>query len=272
MNKLITDLAKLAKVTDVEAFAKALLSETDTDYTLDTSNLIIRTKEEEESFKSNISKDVKDKAFSDAFEIQIKNMKKDLGLEFEGKKSKDFIEAFKSQILDNAKVEPNKRISELETSLELANNKLSEKDSELSGLQLSYKAEKVKLEAENYMPKLSDSIGLSQKEATDFFLSKFEIKEDGIYRGNERQVDAKTATPLGLQDVVTNFVTERGWNTVTPQGRGGDGINKDRGASVVPTTLQEFEASASEKGFNVGGQDYNAYLAEVVKENPEIIK
>jgi len=271
MNSLIKELAKLAKVSDVDAFAEALKSEKDTDYKLDTSNLIVRTKDEDESFKSTISKDIKDKAFSDAFEIQIKNMKKDLGLDFEGKKSSDFIDAFKTKILNEAKVEPNKRISELENSLNSLNEQVSLKDSEIEKIKSSFRQKENRLQAENYMPKLPDNIGLDKKEATDLFLMKYEVKDDGVYSNNERIIDPKTAKPLELKDVVSSFVNERGWNVEKPKGRGGEGIGGNGGDGNAPTTLEEFNDEAQKKGFALGSQDYNAYLAEVVKENPDII-
>ena len=272
MNKLITELAKLAKVSDVDAFAEALKSETDTDYQLDIDNLIVRTKAEDEAYRSNISKEIKDKAFSDAFEIQIKNMKKDLGLDFEGKRQEDFIEAFKGKVLSEASIEPNKRISELENTIANINKTLQEKDNELNNGKSTFMKEKTRLEAESYIPDLPENIGLTKQEATDLFFMKYEIKDDGVYKGNERLVSTNTAEPLGLKDVIYNFVSEKGWNKETPKGRGGEGVRSGKGASLAPTTLDEFNALAAEKGFNVGSKDYNAFLAEVVKENPDIIQ
>lgn len=272
MNKLVKELAKLAKVSDVDAFAEALKSETDTNYQLDIDNLIVRTKDEDEAYKSNISKEIKDKAFNDAFEIQIKNMKKDLGLEFEGKRQEDFIESFKSKVLSEASIEPNKRISELENTLSNINKSLQEKDNELNNIKTSFRKEKTRLEAESYIPDLPESIGLTKQEATDLFFMKYEIKDDGVYKGDQRLVSTTTAEPLGLKDVIYNFVSEKGWNREAPKGRGGEGIKSGKGGGVAPTTLDEFNALAMEKGFNVGSKDYNAYLAEVVKENPDIIQ
>jgi len=271
MNKnLIESLAKLAKVTDVEAFSQALQSESDTDFTLDTSNLIVRTKEEEESFKSNFSKEIKDKAFTDAFEIQIKNMKKDLGLEFEGKKSNDFIESFKSKILEEAKIEPNNRITELEKSLNLANQTLQEKENEFNQLKNSFSLEKNRLKAESLIPNLPEGIGINKKEATDLFFLKHEIKEDGVYKDGERLVNTTTAEPFKIDDAISNFVTERGWDKA-PTGRGGGSQSGSQGSSNIVNNLDEFNGLAKEKGYNVGSKEYNSLLAEVVKENPDII-
>jgi len=270
MNSLITSLAKLAKVTDVEAFAAALLSETDTDFQLDTEGLVVRTKEEDETFKTNISKEVKDKAFSDAFEIQIKNMKKEIGLEFEGKKSDDFIKAYKNHILENANIEPNNRISELESSLANTNKALQDKEIEFDTLKNGFSLEKNRLKAESLIPELPQGLGLNKSEATDLFFMKHEVKEDGVYKDGQRLVDTTTAEPIRLESAVDSFVSERGWNKA-PSGRGGGGGNpKGSGASEV-SNLQEFDNLAKEKGYNVGSKEYNALLADVVKENPDVL-
>lgn len=268
-NKLITDLAKLAKVSDVEAFAEALKSETDTDFQLDIESLVVRTKDEDETYKTNISKEVKDKAFSDAFEIQIKNMKKEVGLEFDGKKSKDFIDAFKTQILDNANIEPNNRISELESSLTNTSKSLQEKELEIENIKSGFHKEKTRLKAESLIPELPKGLGLDKKEATDLFFMNYEVKSDGVYKGDVRLVNQTTAEPFKLEEVVNTFVSDRGWNK-QPSGRGGAGGGTGGSPSSI-STLDEFNLAASEKGFNVGSKDYNAFLAEVVKENPEIV-
>lgn len=271
MNTLIKDLAKLAKVTDVEAFAKALQSETDTDYTLDTSNLIVRTREEEDTFKENIVTDVKKKAFNDAFEIQIKNMKKDLGLEFEGKKQEDFIKAFEKNILEKANLEPSKRIQELETTLKTNSKTLEEKNSEIESLKNNFYKEKTRLKVQGLIPNIPENVGLNKDEVVDLFFMKYDPKEDGVYSGENRLVNQTTAEPFKLEDVVSSFISERGWSN-QPTGRGTSNSQKPTNTSSYSSinTLEDFDSLASEKGFNVGSQDYNALLAEVVKENPNM--
>lgn len=268
MNNLIKSLAKLAKVSDVEAFAEALRSETDTDYQLDIDNFIIRTKDEEEAFKNNITTEVKNKAFSDAFEIKIKNLKKDLGLEFEGKKDEDFINAFKNKILEEAKIEPNNRINELENTLKNTTNILKDKELEFEKMKNQFNLEKNRLKAESLIPELPETFGIKTSEAADLFFLKHEIKDDGVYREGVRLVDTKTAEPLTLETAVSGFVSERGWAKV-PQGRGGGSGNPKPTGSI--SSLQDFDNLAREKGYNIGSKEYNALLADIAKENPEIL-
>ncbi|MFK7947851.1 MAG: hypothetical protein AB8G11_09685 [Saprospiraceae bacterium] len=271
MNKnLLQSLAKMAKVTDVEAFSKALQSETDTDFKLDTENLIVRTKEEEESFKSNLTNLVKDKAFSDAFEIQIKNMKKEVGLEFEGKKSKDFMEAYKSKILEEANIEPNNRISELENTLKTVTQSLEKKDTEYAQLKNGFSLEKNRLKAESLIPNLPESIGLDKKEVADLFFLKHEVKDDGIYKDGERLINQTTAQPFQIEDAVNNFISERGWNK-QPSGRGG-GSQQGQDPINKISSLDEFNSLAESKGYRQGSQEYNSMLAEKIKENPDLVQ
>lgn len=263
MNKLIKSLAEMVKVKDVEAFAKALQSETDTDYKLDLGGLVIRTKDEEEQIRENLLSEAKTKNFTDAMEIQIRNMKKDLGLEFEGKRQEDFIEAFKSQVLSEAKVEPNKKIEELTGSLDALRQQVSEKESAYAQLQSSVENEKRKFKAQSLIPNLPEGLGLTKDEATSLYFLTHEIKEDGIYRNGEKLKD-KMEKPLSFEDSVSSFVESKGWNKAqAPTGRGGGA--KGEGSSGLPTSLDEYDNYIKEKGWTKGSQEANALLQEVVK-------
>lgn len=272
MNKLVQKLAEMANVTDVEAFATALASETDTDYELNLDGLTVLTAEQKETLTENIKKSVKDKAFNDAFEIQIKNMKKETGLEFEGKDSKDFIANFKAKVLEEANIEPNKKISELETSLETLRGQLEGKDEEIAGIKSSYSLKETRMSAESMIPDLPESLGINKKEAVDLFFLSHEIKEDGIYK-NGVKVKGNLEKDATLAETVDSFVTEKGWNK-TPSGRGGgaggSGAGSGNGLSTI-TSLEGFESYAKENNLNVGSSEYNSALKEVVKANPDIV-
>ena len=266
MNKLIESLAKMAKVTDVEAFAEALKSETDTDFQLDTENLIVRTREEEDAFKDNVTKNVKDKAFSDAFEIQIKNMKKETGLEFTGKKSSDFITAYKEHILKDSNIEPNKKIEDLEGSLQKLQKLITDKDTEFTQLESNIKKKELRFEVQSIIPDLPETVGLNKNEAASLFFMSRDIKEDGIYKDGIILKDG-VEKPLNLNEAVKSFVEEKGWGEKEPpRGRG-----TRRSGIDNPTSLDEYEALLKEKGIGVGSMEANALLKDMAKDNPEIL-
>ena len=260
--KLIESIAKLAKVSDVEALTKALQSESDTDFKLDTDNLVIRTKEEDSQYKNNIIEDAKPSIWKEATEIQIKNMKKEIGLDFEGKKPEDFISNFKSKVLEEAEVEPNQKINELNTSLETLRTQLKAKDSKFSELQQSIETDKRKFKAQTLIPELSN--GLNKDEATALYFMSHEVKEDGIYVNGEKQKD-KMEKALSFEESVSKFVESKGWNAPPkPTGRGG-GAGSEGASSDLPTTIEEYDEYIKEKGYNPGSQEANAVLNDMVK-------
>lgn len=264
--KLIESIAKLAKVTDVEAFTSALMSESDTDFKLDTDNLVIRTKEEDLQLKENIIKEQEPIIWRKATEIQIKDMKKELGLEFEGKKPEDFISNFKSKILSEAKVEPNKKIEELENSLTNLRGQLEQKDNAFSELQSNIQKDKIKFKTQSLFPELNN--GLTKDEAVSLFFMKHEVKDDGVYKNGEKLKD-NLENALSLEDTVKTFIQEKGWDSNNnPSGRGG-GAKSDGKSTELPSNMEEYETYIKEKGWNAGSQEANAVLNEMAKAQAE---
>ena len=270
MNKeLIKSLAKLAQVTDVAKFTAVLESESDTDHGIDFNSLIIRTVADDETLKANLLTQKKSEFQKAATEIQIKEMKKTLGLEFEGKKPEDFITNFKKQVLDEAKIEPDKKIGELENSLSNLQGKYELKEAELIDLATSHQKADRKVKLQSYVPKLSDKLGLGNDDVISLFLKTHEIAEDGSVKKDGKTLKDNVENNLDAKTVISDFVKEKGWD-VAPAGRGGGaGGGGGGGNSSLPTNSEEYEALLKQKGFNVGGTEANALLAEIVKENPD---
>ena len=263
MNNLAKKLAELVKAEDAQKFYDALTSETDTDYQL--SDLVVRTSSEEQTLRDNIIAEARDKHFNDAFEIQIKNLKKAEGLEFEGKKPEDFLKALKEKTLKEAKLEPEKKVSELEASLEKLRNDLLDKESKYRDLESSIEKKETMFKVESMIPDLPETLGLSKQEARDLFFMQHEIKEDGIYRNGQKLKDNMEGA-LDLSKAVQTYVSEKGWDK-KPSGRGGGAAGG--AAPSVPTNMTEYETYIKEKGFHPGSQEARAVLAKAVEANPD---
>ena len=265
--KLAQSIAKLAKVSDVDGFIEALQSESDTDFELP--KVVVRTADEEESFKTNLLDNAKGETTKAAREILIKNMKKEIGLEFEGKKPEDFITNYKKHILDEAKIEPNKKIQELTESNDTLRKKLEDKDGEFDQLKSSYADKELKLNTQSFIPTLPESLGLNKSEASSLFFMSHEIKDGQVYKNGELLKNANEK-PLTHKEAVDAFVTEKNWIEDDPSGRGGgSGNSRDSGGDGL--TLQDFEDACTEKGLKMGSAEANALLDEMAKENPEIL-
>lgn len=268
MNKeLVKSLAKLAQVTDVAKFTAVLESESDTDHGIDFNSLIIRTVVDDDTLKANLLTQKKSEHQKAATEIQIKEMKKTLGLKYEGKKPEDFITNFKKLVLDEAKIEPDKKIGELETSLSNMQGKFNDKEIELKDLVNSHKKADAKIKLQSYVPKLSDKIGLGKDDVISLFLKTHEIAEDGSVTKDGKTLKDGVENNLDAKTVISNFVKEKKWD-VAPTGGGGGAGGGGGGNSSLPTNSEEYENLLKQKGYNVGSTEANALLAEIVKENP----
>lgn len=268
MNKLIENIAKVLKVEDKEAFASAILSETDADYQLDLDGLVVRTQEEDNELRDNIANDKKSKWFNDAFEIQIKNLKKDYDLEFDGKDANSFVEALKEKVLKDANAEPEKKIKEYETSISNLQKQVQEKEQAYSELQNSVKQKEQSYKIKSLIPELPETIGLSKDEAAQLLFSNYEFKDDGVYKGDEL-LKNNLEKPLSAEEVVSNFVTERGWNANPPSGRGGGAKGKGGSSLSHISNNDEFEQHIKEKGLHPGSQEAQAILSKAMEENPD---
>jgi hypothetical protein len=252
---------------NVEDLTKVLTSQEEQD--LELPKLEVFTETEFESFKENL-KDSHGKAKYDegktaSREMLLKEMSKEVGFETSVKDPNEFINKFKNSILETAKVEPNKKVQELETSLSNLQSKLDEKDNEISKILNQTKEKETRFKVQSLFPDLSDKIGLNQEDMTTLFFNKgYEIKDDGVYKDGQILKDARENT-LKLNEVVTGFISERKWNVEQqPSGRGGGAQGKG-GSSNLPTSLAEYESYIKEKGIAIGSVEANALLREVAK-------
>lgn len=271
--KLIESLAKLAKVSDVEKFTEALQSEKDESNDFDFSNLVVRTAEEENTFKETLKDNLmeanKSKIFKDAFEIQIKNFKKDLELDFEGKKPEDFLDAYKNKVLSEAKIEPEKKIQEMEQSMENLRSKVTDWEGKYTSLQSEVKSKERDLTIQSLIPEIPETIGLSKAEASLMYKLGREFKEDGIYLNGNKLVDSMEK-PVDMQADVKDWFESKGW-AKAPEGRGGGAAGGTGGVST-PKTEEEFHQYLKQKGINLGSAEANALLSKFAEETPELLE
>ena len=143
-----------------------------------------------------------------------------------------------------------------------------EKDTAIDDIQNSVKQKESRYKVQSLFPDLPENTGLTKDEATSLFFMNAEIREDGVYKNGALLKD-NLERPISLEDAVTGFVTEKGWNKV-PTGRGG-GATGGNPPAGKPKTFEEFEATLKEKGLTLGSAEANALLQEVAKDNPEIL-
>jgi hypothetical protein len=177
-----------------------------------------------ETLKETRFKDGKKEGETVGYDFAMKDLKKDFGLDIEGKDRKVIGDAIKKNILDTAKIEPNKKITELEQSL--------------SNLQNTYNTDKQTWEQEtnSYKGKLKDITvmselqrntpevkGLSVNQFATLARTEFEFDFDDnnvlIAKKNGHPVKDKMEKPIPVKDILTDYATQNGW--FGSSGRGG---------------------------------------------------
>ncbi len=195
----------------------------------------------------------------------IESLKTANKLEFDGVKPEDFTKAFKTNILEVAKIEPNKKIDELSTDITKLQKLNEDKDLAYETLENSVSKSKTKLKAQSYFPELNKNLGITKEEASSLFFMSHEVKDDGVYKDGTKLKD-KLQNDITFESAVKSFATDKGWDKI-PGGRGGGaGGAGGAGGGDTPKTMEEFDAHLEAKGINPGSVEANALLATIVKE------
>lgn len=188
---------------------------------------------------------------------------------FEGKSKEDFLKEKVEAALEEAKVEPDKKVSELEKSISKLQQKLVDKEDAFTNLQQAMRQKEERINLQSLFPSLPENVGLSSDEATSLFLLSHEIREDGVYKAGILLKDDREAA-LSKEQAVQDFIKSKGWDKA-PSGRGGGAAGQGGSGSTKPATMQEFEAMLKEKGIHAGSAEAQALLQEAAKESPAIL-
>jgi len=186
---------------------------------------------------------------------------------FDGKSKDDFLNDYKASVLEEAKLEPNKKVEELQGSLKALQDKyendIKEKEGLLSEKESSLKKIETTSKIGSALPELID--GITKDVAITMFNATHEEKEDGIYR-NGQLLKNDLQTPLNLEEAVESFVTERNWKKQEVKGHGG----KKPGANgAKPKTYQEFQEYCKSKNISEGSLEAKQYLRTLKEKDPE---
>jgi hypothetical protein len=265
-NKAVIDQIAGMLGLNAEEFATGLTSENEVELKLPVGRFL--TTEQEETLKDNHGKTRYDAGSEAAREMQLKDMSKLVGFEESIKDPQKFIDTFKANILEQAKIEPNKKVSQLEQSLETLRTSITDKENALTTLRNDMENMRTRSTLLSAIPKLAD-IGLKNDDVLDLFLKNHEIKEDGVYK-NGTVLQDDLAKNRKVEDILNEFVTEKGWGFKEGDPPRGRRTNPKPGAGNG-TTFEDYEAEIKEKGFHPGGQEAQALLQTYVDNNPEFL-
>lgn len=260
--KTIQRLAALSKV-KVEDL-KAAITATDEKEVEIAEDLHVFTEPELTTLKANEYKNGKEKGP----EMLIKEAKEKHGLDFQGKTIDGLMDAYGKKILADAKIEPEKKVQEMEEKLKTVQQtaqelqqKLADKDSEVQGV-------KIKSELYKHIPAFGENgPSLEPDDVLQMMTAKgFEFKLDNnviVPHQDGKILTDKIGNPLKPADVITGFMKEKKLITEVqvPGGRGGNG----GGGGIKYAKLSEIKEQFTKDGKSLMGEEFKQAVSQAVE-------
>ncbi|GAF77002.1 unnamed protein product [marine sediment metagenome] len=149
------------------------------------------------------------------YDFAMKDLKKDFGIEIEGKDRKIIGDAIKTNILADANKKPDAKILELETSLGNLRKELSTGKEAWETAELSYKGQLKDVSIMSELRKNTPEIkGLNMNQFTTLVKSEYGFDlEDGVLiaKKNGQPVKDKMEQIIPVKDILTDYATQNGW-------------------------------------------------------------
>ncbi len=223
--------------------------------------LSVLSEEELTTVKGNSYKDGK-KA---GVEMEVDSIKKELNLDFTGKTVKGLADAVAKKAVDDAKIEPDKKVTELTQKLATVQQtatdlqtKLAEKEGELTSVKTLGTLTK-DIPANLSLP--ANKVLLLMKE------DGYEYKtEDGkiVWYKDGKALTDKLGNNMPTKDVTTEYATANKLLTEAAP-KGGRGKGDESGPAGVFTKLSEIKAKYTAEGKSMLGDEFRQAVAEASK-------
>jgi len=235
------------------------------------------TPEDLETRDNSIRNRAKSEAGKAALEIAVKNAKREMGLDFEGKDFNVFVQEVQKKAEADAKVEPSQKVKELTASNEALRAQIQGFETEKAELENKMNSQKLSFEFNKVVSSgLSDITlkdGWSPTYVSQIFRNDYEpvFEDDKLVLKNkstgEKVLNQKTQLPENPENVLKHFVTEKGMAGEPRKGRGKTNIPVGGGAFSDINNLDDFNAYCESKGINPEGSEGSKLLDTVMRDN-----
>ena len=219
-----TTWQELAKRTGlaVDQLQEAITSETEVSIELAQYNFL--TDDELNGLKETVGKESAKTGAKTILEMEVKSLRDKYGLEFEGKTIENLLNAYTNKQISEAKIEPNKKVDELKTSLTSLQKQyeidLGLKTNENSTLVNKLNEYKVNSDLVRHIPE-----GLTGIEQNDFItIAKTDasfVYDEGqlVVKKGDTILKDKMEKPITPKDYLTEFAINKKW--IGSEGRSG---------------------------------------------------
>lgn len=264
----IKKLAALAKIKP-EDLTAAIAAEAETAIEIP-ADLHTFTDTEITTLKTNEYKSGKEKGV----EMAVKDAKEKLGLDFQGKTIDGLITAAQKKAIEDAKIEPDKKVQELTDKITNLQNTVRDYETKIAEKENEVTAVKVSTEVIRHIPAFGENApAISQEEVLQLMRANgYEFKlENGsvVAHKGGKPVQDKLSNAVPVKDVVDAFLKEKKLITEqapAPGGRGG-GNGDPKGGKFA--TLGELKKHFTEQGKSLLGAEFSDAVKQAQADNPE---
>jgi hypothetical protein len=229
------------------------------------SDLIIRSNEENETFITNL----KSEQIKVGKEIGIKEFKKYVGLEVEGKDYGKVADAFKQKVMDESNISIDEKEKKWKTDNETLSNSnrdlLAQVETEkgrATGIEKRYKIS-------NHVSKLiPDNISIPRDDMAMILSSKydFDISEDGQFLAKDKITgailqDKNTLSPTPFKEVIGGFFEN---NQAYLKGVAG-GAGGDDSSGTGKTSIDDYTKILNDAGHATNSESFNQEMQKAIE-------
>ena len=265
LQEFIKNIADTLKV-DATKLTEALNSKED--ITLELPKLKVYTEDEFIQLENNLKGGSYKEGKIAGTEMTAKELKKLAGVDVESKDISKIVEAIVNKTKADAKIEPNKKVEELQQSIAELQKTVETQKQENETLKSNFSKQQLEHKILGLIP--SNSIGLDNKTIlNDMRSNGYDVAEvDGVLTvtkdGNTLKDNLQN--PLKFDTVANQYLQEKNWLKIDKGGRGGgdEGLG---GSSITIKSMEDFEKYTKEKGISPMSNEAKAILIEARKEN-----
>lgn len=235
-------------------------------------NLVVYSKDKFDEFKTNFANDEYKKGKTAGEEMLVKTLKEQTGIDVEGKKPDIFLNAFKSKVLEEAKIEPSKKIAELQSDLEKVQNNYKSLETEYAGFKTTIQQKEAQQKKDAIFTKLMPKEGLLVDSDIAIMAIRnkvgidIDFDESGnaiIRKGDSVLKDEKTLSPIAPEDYIPSVIESLG--LVQKQQGGGRGAGDDYGGRTA-TDYDKFVNEMEKNDISEGSLKFSQEMQKRIKE------
>jgi len=204
-------------------------------------------------------------------EMEVKKVKEELKLDFQGKSIKGLLEASNKKVSEDAKIEPNEKVKTLEADLSTLRTTISTLEKQVVEKDKAFSSASVEKSLYKAIPTLGENapdvdvvVTLAKAKGYDFAIEEGQlvVTQDGQIKKDN------LAKPIPAKDFITSFAKENKLITdvADPAGRGG---KDQKNNPATFTKLSELKTHYEGQGKHTAGQEFMDHAAKLKAENKD---